>query len=57
MWLLEAARAGAAREYNDAMVIAKVPPKWVPWLVTIFCVLGLAGLVGLLTQNHIWPFK
>jgi hypothetical protein len=39
------------------MALTKVPSKWLPLLVTIFAVLGLAGLVGLLTQNHVWPFK
>ena len=39
------------------MAITKVPPKSVPWLLVLFGVLGLAGLVGLMTDNHIWPFK
>jgi hypothetical protein len=39
------------------MAIGKVPPKSVPWLLVIFGVLGLAGLVGLMTDNHVWPFN
>jgi len=37
--------------------LVKVPPKSLPWLLVIFGVLGLFGLVGILTQNHIWPFN
>jgi hypothetical protein len=39
------------------MALVKVPPKSLPWLLVIFGVLGLFGLVGILTQNHIWPFN
>ncbi len=39
------------------MAITKVPPKSVPWLLVLFGILGLAGLVGLMTDNHIWPFN
>ena len=39
------------------MAIAKVPSKSVPWLLLLFGVLGFAGLVGLMTDNHIWPFN
>ena len=39
------------------MAVTKVPPKSVPWLLVIFGILGLAGLVGLMTDNHIWPFN
>ncbi len=39
------------------MGITKVPTKSVPWLLVLFGVLGLAGLVGLMTDNHIWPFN
>jgi hypothetical protein len=39
------------------MALTKVPPKSLPWLLVIFGVLGLFGLVGLLTQNHLWPFN
>lgn len=39
------------------MAVTKVPPKSVPWLLVLFGILGLAGLVGLMTDNHIWPFK
>jgi len=39
------------------MALTKVPPKSLPWLLVIFGVLGAFGLVGLLTQNHIWPFN
>jgi hypothetical protein len=39
------------------MAVTKVPPKSVPWLLVIFGVLGFAGLVGLMTDNHVWPFN
>jgi hypothetical protein len=39
------------------MALTKVPPKSLPWLLVIFGILGAFGLVGLLTQNHIWPFN
>lgn len=39
------------------MALFKVPPKALLWLLVIFGILGAAGLVGLLTQNHIWPFN
>ncbi|HSY41178.1 MAG TPA: hypothetical protein VLA79_16680 [Polyangia bacterium] len=39
------------------MAITKVPSKFVPWLLVLFGVLGLAGLVGLMTDHHIWPFN
>jgi hypothetical protein len=39
------------------MAVTKVPAKSVPWLLVIFGILGLAGLVGLMTDNHIWPFS
>ena len=39
------------------MAVTKVPPKSLPWLLVIFGVLGLAGLVGLMTDNHVWPFN
>lgn len=51
-------RASTERSVRVAdMAITKVPPKSVPWLLVLFGVLGLAGLVGLMTDNHIWPFK
>ena len=31
---------------------------WSPaWVVVVLCVAGLAGLVGIMTDNHIWPFN
>ena len=39
------------------MALTKVPTKSVPWLLVLFGILGLAGLVGLMTDNHIWPFN
>jgi hypothetical protein len=39
------------------MAVTKVPPKSLPWLLVIFGVLGLAGLVGLMSDNNIWPFN
>ena len=39
------------------MALLKVPKKLAPWLLVIFGILGFAGLVGLMTDNHIWPFK
>jgi len=39
------------------VALTKVPTKAVPWLMVIFGILGMFGLVGLLTQNHIWPFN
>ena len=38
------------------MAVTKVPPKMMPWLLLIFGVLAFGGLVGLMTDNHIWPF-
>jgi hypothetical protein len=38
------------------MSLVKVPPKSLPWLLVIFGAAGIFGLVGLMTQNHIWPF-
>ncbi len=35
---------------------AKVPTKFVPWVVVILGILAFAGLIGLMTDNHIWPF-
>ena len=39
------------------MAATKVPTKFVPWVVVIISILAFAGLVGLMTDNHIWPFK
>jgi hypothetical protein len=39
------------------MALVKIPPRLLPWLLVIFGILGCAGLVGILTQNNIWPFK
>jgi hypothetical protein len=39
------------------MAVTKVPAKSVPWLLVVFGVLGFAGLIGLMTDNHIWPFN
>jgi hypothetical protein len=39
------------------MALGKVPSKSVPWLLVLFGILGFAGLVGLMTDNHIWPFN
>ncbi len=39
------------------IVLPKVPSKTVPWLLVILGSLGLFGLVGLMTQYHIWPFN
>jgi hypothetical protein len=39
------------------MAVTKVPPKSLPWLLVIFGILGLAGLVGLMSDNNIWPFN
>jgi hypothetical protein len=39
------------------MALTKVPAKAVPVLLLIFGILGFAGLVGLLQQNHVWPFR
>ena len=39
------------------MALIKVPEKALPWLLLLFGVLALVGLVGLMTDNHIWPFK
>jgi hypothetical protein len=40
-----------------AMALTKVPAKAVPVLLLIFGILGLAGLIGLLQQNRVWPFN
>ena len=39
------------------MAATKVPTKFVPWVVMILSILAFAGLVGLMTDNHIWPFN
>jgi hypothetical protein len=39
------------------MGVIKVPSKALGWVVVVLCIAGLAGLVGLMTDNHIWPFK
>jgi hypothetical protein len=39
------------------MSLIKIPPKSLPWLLLIFGALGIAGLGGLMSQNHVWPFR
>ena len=39
------------------MAATKVPTKFVPWVVVVLSILAFGGLVGLMTDNHIWPFN
>jgi hypothetical protein len=39
------------------MPLVKVPTKVLPWVVVLLGIAALAGLVGIMTDNHVWPFK
>ena len=39
------------------MAATKVPTKFLPWVVVVLSILAFGGLVGLMTDNHIWPFR
>ncbi|HEX2815504.1 MAG TPA: hypothetical protein VHN39_03860 [Phenylobacterium sp.] len=39
------------------MPVVKLPSKVLPWVVIVLCIAALAGLVGIMTDNHIWPFN